>query len=110
MNEPYQTIAPSTNSTTDAKPTVHASPAVDTNPLVNVTLEINGQPILDAKPVEESGQAGDSTAVAGNHRSFVDSSAAIGLQPTAGEGSQTYTAEDGITNKVTETRAESKVH
>lgn len=110
VNEPYQTIAPSTSSIADAKPTVYASSVANTNPLVNVEPEINGPPVTDAHPLEESNQMGAPTAVADNHRSLVDSSTTTDLKPTAGELSQTYTAEDGITNKVAETRAEPKVH
>lgn len=98
VNEPYQTTAPSTSSLADA------------NPLVDVKPEINAQPITDANPVAEPNQTGDPTAIAGNYPSLVDSSPTNGLKPTTGEVSQAYTAEDGIPDKVTETRAESKVH
>ena len=109
VNEPYQAHAPSTSSIVDAKPTAYASPMANANPLVDVEPEINGPPVTDANPVEESNQVGDPTAVAGNHGFLVDSSTTTGLKPTAGEVSQTYTAEGGITNKVAETRAEPKV-
>ena len=106
-NEPYLAAVPSTSSVADANPLVCAQPEIDAQPAAD-TYPINLT--ANASPVAESNRPGGSTPVAGNNPSSVDSSTMTGLKTTADDVSKAYIAEDGVTDKVTETLTTSKVH